>query len=81
MYGFDDRLRGLRGDRRVVLMNAEDAARAGLHAGQAVDLTSHFRGEQRTLRGFRVVAYDVPRGCAAAYFPEANGLVPVESHA
>jgi anaerobic selenocysteine-containing dehydrogenase len=81
VYGFDDRLRGLRGDRRVLLLHPEDAAGAGLRSGERVDVTSHFRGETRTLRGFRVVPYDLPRGCAAAYFPEANGLVPVESHA
>ena len=81
VYGFDDRLRGLKGDRRVLLMHPDDAAEAGLQAGQAVDLTSHFRGETRTLRGFRVVPYDLPRRCAAAYFPEANGLVPLESQA
>jgi anaerobic selenocysteine-containing dehydrogenase len=81
VYGFDDRLRGLRGDRRVVLLHAEDIEAAGLRAGQGVDLTSHFRGETRTLRGFRVLAYDLPRRCAAAYFPEANGLVPLASRA
>jgi anaerobic selenocysteine-containing dehydrogenase len=81
VYGFDDRLRGLRGDRRVLLLHPQDVAAAGLREGQLVDLTSHFRDETRTLRGFRVVPYDVPRRCAAAYFPEANGLVPVESHA
>jgi molybdopterin-dependent oxidoreductase alpha subunit len=81
VYGFDDRLRGLRGDRRVVLLHPEDAAAAGLREGARVDLTSHFEGRTRTLRGFRVVAYDLPRRCAAAYFPEANGLVPLESHA
>jgi anaerobic selenocysteine-containing dehydrogenase len=81
VYGFDDRLRGLTGDRRVVLLHPDDIAAAGLSAGQAVDLTSHFRGQTRTLRGFRVVRYDLPRRCAAAYFPEANGLVPLESQA
>jgi hypothetical protein len=50
-----------------------------------VDLTSHFANgggeETRVVRGFRTVAYDVPRGCAAAYFPEANPLVPLAHHA
>jgi hypothetical protein len=50
-----------------------------------VDVTSHFASggaeETRVLRGFRTVAYDVPRGCAAAYFPEANALVPLAHHA
>jgi len=81
VYGFDDRLRGLAGDRHVVLLHPEELAAAGLRAGQAVDLTSHFRGATRTLRGFRALPYDVPRGCAAAYFPEANALVPLESRA
>ncbi len=39
-------------------------------------MTSHFRGQTRTARRFRAVAYDIPRGCACTYFPEANALVP-----
>ena len=31
--------------------------------------------------GFRVVAYPTARGCAAAYFPETNVLVPLDSTA
>ena len=76
LYGLDDRYRGLKGDRRVVLLNAEDVKTLGLNEGVHVDLTSHFRGETRTARNFRVVAYDIPRGCACTYFPEANALVP-----
>ena len=81
IYGHDDRYRGLRGDRRVLLVHPDDLAEAGLVEGERLDVTSHFRGEQRTLRGLRAVPYDVPRGCAAAYFPEANPLIPVDSHA
>ena len=33
------------------------------------------------LRGFRAVAFPTARGCAAAYFPEANVLVPLDSTA
>jgi len=76
IYGLDDRYRGLKGDRRVVLVNAEDLRELGLHEGQTVDLTSHFQGETRTARRFTTVAYDIPRGCACTYFPEANALVP-----
>ena len=61
---------------RVVLLNREDIAALGLRDEQAVDLTSHFRGETRTARRFVVVPYDIPRGCACTYFPEANALVP-----
>jgi molybdopterin-dependent oxidoreductase alpha subunit len=79
IYGHDDRYRGIRGDRRVVFVHRDDLAAAGLAEGARVDLTSHFRGETRCLRGFRTVAYEVPRGCAAAYFPEANPLVALDS--
>jgi molybdopterin-dependent oxidoreductase alpha subunit len=81
VYSPNDRYRGISGDRRVVLMHPEDLAERGLAPGDRVDLTSHFRDETRTLRGFRTVAYDLPRGCAAAYFPEANALVSVDSYA
>jgi molybdopterin-dependent oxidoreductase alpha subunit len=76
IYGLDDRYRGLSGDRRVVLVNRDDLAELGLEDGQIVDITSHFRGETRTARRFVAVAYDIPRGCACTYFPEANALVP-----
>ena len=76
LYGLEDRYRGLSGDRRVVLLNRDDIEELGLRDGDMVDLTSHFQGEQRTARRFRVVAYEIPRGCACTYFPEANVLVP-----
>jgi anaerobic selenocysteine-containing dehydrogenase len=76
IYGLQDRYRGLADERRVVLLNREDIAALGLHDKQVVDLTSHFRGQTRTARRFVVVPYDIPRGCACTYFPEANALVP-----
>jgi molybdopterin-dependent oxidoreductase alpha subunit len=81
IYGMDDRYRGISGDRRVVFLHRDDIEAQGLREGDRVDLTSHFRGETRSAQGFRVVAYDLPRRCAAAYFPEANALVPLGSHA
>ncbi len=81
IYGHDDRYRGIAGDRRVLLLGARDLEEVGMRAGDRVDVTSHHEGETRTLRGFRLVEYDLPRGCAAAYFPEANALVPVDSFA
>jgi anaerobic selenocysteine-containing dehydrogenase len=81
VYGLDDRYRGIRGGRRVVLLNAEDMKERGLEAGQVVDLTSHFEGQQRVAHRFVVVPYDIPRRCAATYFPEANVLVPLDSYA
>ena len=77
VYSLDDRYRGISDGRRVVFLNPEDVREAGLAAGQAVDLVSHFEGEERVARNFSVVPYPIPRRCAATYFPEANVLVPV----
>jgi molybdopterin-dependent oxidoreductase alpha subunit len=78
IYGLDDRYRGVRGGRRVVLMNLDDLAHEGLASGDAVDLTSHFAGEVRRADRFFAVPYPIPRGCVATYFPEANVLVPLD---
>ncbi len=79
IYGLDDRYRGIYNGRRVVFMNGADIAERGLVQGQLVDLTSHFNGERRNAPSFMVAPFDMPRGCAATYFPEANVLVPVDS--
>lgn len=79
IYGLDDRYRGVYNGRRVIFLNEKDVSELGLMQGQIVDLTSHFNGEKRTAEHFMVVPYDIPRRCAAAYFPEANVLVPVDS--
>jgi molybdopterin-dependent oxidoreductase alpha subunit len=79
IYGLDDRYRGVFNGRRVVFMNPEDVRALGLMQGQLVDLSSHFRGQTRTAPKFMVAPYDIPRGCTATYFPEANVLVPIDS--
>ena len=79
IYSGNDRYRGIKGGRRVVLLNRDDIREAGLCEGQKVDLTSHFEGEQRTAKNFAVVGYDIPTRCAATYFPEANVLVPIRN--
>jgi len=79
IYDLDDRYRGIYNGRRVIFLNEKDVSELGLTRGQIVDLTSHFNGETRTAEHFMVVPYNIPRRCAAAYFPEANVLVPVDS--
>jgi molybdopterin-dependent oxidoreductase alpha subunit len=79
IYGLDDRYRGIYNGRRVIFLNQIDIAELGLTQGQIVDLTSHFNGQKRMAEHFMVVPYNIPRRCAAAYFPEANALVPVDS--
>ncbi|HKG79600.1 MAG TPA: FdhF/YdeP family oxidoreductase [Pyrinomonadaceae bacterium] len=79
VYTLNDRYRGISNGRRVVFLNEDDIAAAGLRARQVVDLVSHFEGEERIARRFVIVPYDIPRRCAATYFPETNVLVPVRS--
>ncbi|WP_211283188.1 FdhF/YdeP family oxidoreductase [Serinibacter salmoneus] len=82
IYGLDDRYRGIRRGRRVVFVHPDDLDALGFADGDTVDLLSHWRdGVPRRASGFRVVAYDTARGCAAAYFPETNVLVPLDSYA
>jgi anaerobic selenocysteine-containing dehydrogenase len=70
------------GGRRVVFVHPDDLATLAVPDGSTVDLVSEWRdGSERRAAGFRVVAYPTARGCAAAYFPEANVLVPLDSTA
>lgn len=78
IYRRDDRYRGIKGGRSVVLVNPDDLAELGIADGTTVDVHGEYHdGVDRVLRGQRVVAYPTARGCAAAYFPEANVLVPL----
>jgi molybdopterin-dependent oxidoreductase alpha subunit len=76
IYGLDDRYRGISGMRDIVFLNPEDLALLGVKPGGRIDVTSHWTDGERHLKGFRAIPYDMPRGMAAAYFPEANVLVP-----
>ncbi|MEV8267103.1 FdhF/YdeP family oxidoreductase [Microbacterium sp. NPDC076911] len=84
IYGKDDRYRGIHGGRRVVMVNAHDIAQLGFVDGDIVDLVSEWTGpdgavQERRADEFRIVAYSTPRGNAAAYYPETNVLVPLDS--
>ncbi|MEJ7650881.1 MAG: FdhF/YdeP family oxidoreductase [Nakamurella sp.] len=83
IYGHDDRYRGIHNGRRVVFLHREDIATAGFHNGDHVDLIGHWDGDdvERVAADFRIVEYDTPRGSAAAYYPETNPLVPLDSTA
>ncbi|MFL5295039.1 MAG: FdhF/YdeP family oxidoreductase [Phenylobacterium sp.] len=81
VYGFDDRFRGVKGTRMVVFMNAADIAELGFQVDEFVDLTSAMdEATPRVARGFRIVPYDIPKGCIGAYYPEANALIPLSHH-
>ncbi|OKI05315.1 hypothetical protein A6A06_11915 [Streptomyces sp. CB02923] len=79
IYGLDDRYRGIKNGRRVVLVHPEDARALDLADGSYTDLVSEWTdGTERRAPGFRVVHYPTARGCAAAYYPETNVLVPLD---
>ena len=80
IYGLDDRYRGVSGGRRVVFCNRDDLAELGVEDGSTVDIVSEWTdGVERRAPAFRVVGYDIARRTCAAYFPEANVLVPLDS--
>jgi molybdopterin-dependent oxidoreductase alpha subunit len=81
VYGLDDRYRGIKGGRHVVFVSAVDLAALGIEDGELVDLISVAPDGERRANAFRTVRYDTPVGCAAAYFPEANVLVALDSTA
>ncbi|MGN9842171.1 FdhF/YdeP family oxidoreductase [Nonomuraea sp. H19] len=79
IYGLDDRYRGVKAGRRVVFVHPDDLSERDLADGDLVDLVSEWPDGERTAAGFRVIAYPTARGCCAAYFPETNVLVPLDS--
>ena len=81
IYGLDDRYRGIRGNRRIIMMNPLDMLDRGWKTRHLIDVTSHFNGKERASRNWLVIPYDIPRGNLASYFPEANELVPIDSTA
>jgi molybdopterin-dependent oxidoreductase alpha subunit len=81
IYGLDDRYRGVFGRRDVVFMNESDLAARGLEHGDVVDIeTALPGGDMLRLRGLTAIGYDIARGSVAAYYPEANAIVPLAYH-
>ncbi|MGH7458405.1 MAG: FdhF/YdeP family oxidoreductase [Longimicrobiaceae bacterium] len=79
IYGLDDRYRGVRGERRVIFLHPDDMAERGIGPGDELEVRSRGRdGRELLATRFKAVPYDLPRGSAAAYFPEANVLVPLD---
>ncbi len=76
VYGLDDRYRGVFGSRQVVFMNRTDMQKALFEEGDVVRLSNNYEAS-RSISGLRVVPYDIPEGCVATYFPEANPLIPL----
>jgi molybdopterin-dependent oxidoreductase alpha subunit len=81
IYGLDDRYRGVKNERRVVLMNEGDMQQLGLSKKQLVNIVSHHNGVERKAESFYALPYNISKGCCAAYFPETNVLVPIDRYA
>lgn len=79
VYWVGDRERGILGYRRVVLMNLDDMQRLQIEPYSQVNVISHFEGQQRCAPKWVAVPHHVRPGCVAAYWPEANVLVPASS--
>ncbi len=79
-YTLDDRYRGIHGSRRVVMVNPEDLRALALSAGDRVDVVGVWHDDtERRAEDFEVVPYPTARGSAAAYYPETQVLVPLDS--
>ncbi len=74
VYEQVDSYRGV-SDRWLVFMNELDMAELGVAPDMLVDLIS----DQGAMRGLKAVPFDLPKGNAAAYYPEANVLTSTAS--
>jgi molybdopterin-dependent oxidoreductase alpha subunit len=81
IYSDDDRYRGIKNVRTLILMNRDDMRARHIRPGALVDITATARdGSQRSLKRYRAIDYDMPRGCAAGYMPEMNALIAASDY-
>jgi anaerobic selenocysteine-containing dehydrogenase len=82
IYGLDDRFRGIKGSRMVILMNPADMEKHRLAHDDRIALeTIADDGVERRVDGLSVVPFDVPQGCIGGYYPERNPLLPLWHYA
>jgi molybdopterin-dependent oxidoreductase alpha subunit len=77
IYGLDDRYRGIFGRRDILFMNAKDIKRLGFAEGDRVDLVNAM-DDARAVYALTIVAYDLPKGCCASYYPETQPLIALD---
>ncbi|MCY1289546.1 Protein YdeP [compost metagenome] len=78
IYALDDRYRGVFGRRDVLFMHAADLAARGLEHGDLVDIETISQGRQLRYEKLTAIEYEIAPGSVAAYYPEANRLVPLD---
>ncbi|MFL6615302.1 MAG: FdhF/YdeP family oxidoreductase [Pantoea agglomerans] len=83
LYGLNDRYRGVTGRRDVLFINAEEAEKRQLRVGDRVDLMAldpDGNPTSRQMKNLTIVIIDMAPGSVGAYYPEANVMVPLDSH-
>ncbi|MFT4001930.1 MAG: FdhF/YdeP family oxidoreductase [Rhizobium sp.] len=78
IYGLDDRYRGVFGRRDVLFMNDRDLKAKGLEHGDLVEIETALPSGARRLLKLTAISYDISQGSVAAYYPEANCLIPID---
>nr|WP_317239177.1 molybdopterin dinucleotide binding domain-containing protein [Hymenobacter sp. 5516J-16] len=76
IYDYNDRYRGVHNERRVLFMNPQDIADRGLQPKDLIDITSHYKGEKRTVEKFIAVPYDIPRATWPPTSPKPTPWCP-----
>ena len=81
IYSDNDRYRGVKNLRTLLLMNEEDMRELGLEEFALIDITSFGKdGSTRSVKGFRAVKYNIPKGNTLGYMPELNVLIPLGNY-
>ncbi|WP_328717461.1 FdhF/YdeP family oxidoreductase [Halomonas elongata] len=78
IYAMDDRYRGVFGRRDVLFMSKSDLQDRGLQQGDLVNIETVSDGEALHYDGLTAIEYSIAPGTIAAYYPEANRLVPLD---
>ncbi|WP_162095663.1 FdhF/YdeP family oxidoreductase [Pseudomonas chlororaphis] len=78
IYAMDDRYRGVFGRRDVLFMNQADLDARGLAHGDLVDIETVTQGRKLRYEKITAIEYKISPGSVAAYYPEANQLVPLD---
>lgn len=81
IYDLNDRYRGVHGERDVLFMHPDQMKESGFKEGQRVDITAIYDNDTRSLNNLKLMPFDLPRGCVATYYPEANDLIALHHYA
>ncbi|WP_426576515.1 FdhF/YdeP family oxidoreductase [Xenorhabdus stockiae] len=78
IYALDDRYRGVFGRRDVLFMNDIDLEARDLKHGDKIIIETVSQNRKLFLKDITVISYNIAPGTVAAYYPEANILIPLD---